>query len=189
MPNFKTHCFLSKLRTEKNYAELHKWIDIDKEKGSDHRQTNHYYSKELRDYIINKWDKKAAVEWLFHIAIDNLQTAFLISKDNDCYGESAYNYFKFGLFQNKFVLCDCDSIAENDLKEIFDYEKHVRDDFDFDLDDEDWPDENAPIEEHRNFVKKLFDNDRDIDVCENCKNMIDKLLDNYCSKCGKKIPK
>jgi hypothetical protein len=39
--------------------------------------------------------EKAVVEWLFHIALDNLDTAFKMSQK--IYGDRTYNIMKFGL--------------------------------------------------------------------------------------------
>ena len=77
MPNFKVHCEISKRRTNGNdYAELHKWMDEATEYlGHNHRLERHFFTSEYKDYIAAKWGEKAVVEWLFHIAIDNMETA------------------------------------------------------------------------------------------------------------------
>ena len=40
--------------------------------------------------------EKAVVEWLFHIAIDNLATAFKMSSQSFSYGPKTYNLMEFG---------------------------------------------------------------------------------------------
>lgn len=77
MPELKVHCEISKERTKgEAYQELHKWMDeASKYIGHDHRLERHFYTQEYKDYITKRWGAKAVVEWLFHIAIDNLETA------------------------------------------------------------------------------------------------------------------
>ncbi len=43
--------------------------------------------------------EKAVVEWLFHIAIDNLATAFKMSSKSFSYGSKTYNLMEFGFGQ------------------------------------------------------------------------------------------
>lgn len=76
MPNLKVHCDISKRRTGKTYEELHKWMDQASESlKHNHRLERHFFISEYKDFIEEKWGAKAVVEWLFHIAIDNLETA------------------------------------------------------------------------------------------------------------------
>lgn len=77
MPNQKIHCEISRIRTKgDSYQELHEWMDeASKYIGHDHRLERHFYTEEYKDYITRRWGAKAVVEWLFHIAIDNLETA------------------------------------------------------------------------------------------------------------------
>jgi len=76
MPNFKEHCKISKERTGGTFEELHKWMDEGQEYlKHDHRLERHFYTEEYRKFIEEKWGDKAVVEWLFHIAIDNMETA------------------------------------------------------------------------------------------------------------------
>ncbi|MCK4647687.1 hypothetical protein KAT24_02045 [Candidatus Pacearchaeota archaeon] len=77
MPNQEVHCEISRIRTKGNsYQELHAWMDeASKYIGSNHRLERHFYTEEYKDYITERWGAKAVVEWLFHIAIDNLETA------------------------------------------------------------------------------------------------------------------
>ena len=77
MPSGKHHQAISKERTGKTFAKLHNWIDDNKDdKSVNHRSKNHYYTKELRQYVYNTFGGNEAVsEWLFHIALDNLDTS------------------------------------------------------------------------------------------------------------------
>ncbi len=67
------HRILSKQRTGKDYAELHTWIEGDS-KGVGHRAERHHYSTKLRKEIFEKYGAEGVGEWLFHIALDNLNT-------------------------------------------------------------------------------------------------------------------
>ena len=59
-----------------NGVLLHKWIDEPREYLQyNHRIERHSYHENYRDFIKGKWGDKAVVEWLFHIALDNLETA------------------------------------------------------------------------------------------------------------------
>lgn len=76
MPNLEIHCIISRLRTGQEYKELHQWMDEGtKFLKHNHRLERHFYTEEYKDFITEKWGKKAVVEWLFHIALDNLETA------------------------------------------------------------------------------------------------------------------
>ena len=76
MPNIKTHTAISKKRTGKGYDELHQWIDEgSKVLGKCHRIERHAQSSDYEKYIEKKYGKKGVIEWLFHIALDNLETA------------------------------------------------------------------------------------------------------------------
>ncbi|MBW2995316.1 hypothetical protein KY312_03110, partial [Candidatus Woesearchaeota archaeon] len=100
--------------------ELHKWIDEpSKYKGINHRSERHYFNLKDKNYIKKKWGDKAVVEWLFHIAVDNLETAF--KSANKAYrGKNAYNFFKFGLIPNsKFIYLDFERLDEDKLKDKF----------------------------------------------------------------------
>jgi hypothetical protein len=92
MPSVKTHCAISQKRTGNDFAELHKWIDEPtKDLGSDHRIERHYYNDDDKNTIKRRWGEKAVIEWLFHIALDNLYTAFKMSKQSFSYGDKTYN--------------------------------------------------------------------------------------------------
>jgi hypothetical protein len=43
--------------------------------------------------------EKAVIEWLFHIVIDNLATAFGMSGKSFSYGPKTYNRMEFGFGQ------------------------------------------------------------------------------------------
>ena len=61
------------------------------------------------EYIKSYWDKqkglgwgdKAVIEWLFHIAIDNISTAYKLSIP--CYGENTYNVINIEIKKSGFV--------------------------------------------------------------------------------------
>ena len=85
MPGLNLHCAISKLRTGFGFEELHKWIDeANVVLEPDHRIERHSYNKEDEAYIREWWDRekgegwgeKAVEEWLFHIALDNMLTAY-----------------------------------------------------------------------------------------------------------------
>ena len=77
MPSVDIHCRISKRRTKgEEFRELHKWMDEGtKYLKHNHRLERHFFTQEYKDYIEEKWGARAVVEWLFHIAIDNLETA------------------------------------------------------------------------------------------------------------------
>lgn len=127
MPSLRVHCRISKDRTGFNFKELHEWIDESaKEKGINHRMERHAYTKVEERLIKNYWNRKkqglgekAVVEWLFHIAIDNLDTAFKRAKK--AYNEGKiYNYFRFCFRPNsKFILFDSKILNEEDVEKEF----------------------------------------------------------------------
>lgn len=128
MPSCKVHCRISKERTGFDFKNLHQWIDEPaKDLGLNHRTERHSYnlkdSKKIRDFWDKEkgegWGDKAEVEWLFHIAIDNLDTAFKQAKKTYRKG-NAYNFFKFGLIpDSKFIFFDFDNLNEEELAEEF----------------------------------------------------------------------
>ena len=93
MPNVDTHCKISKERTQGNeFRELHEWMDEpQKYFGINHRLERHSLTDVYKDYVEKTFGgKKAVIEWLFHIAIDSLETAnkFAVIEYGDrCYGE------------------------------------------------------------------------------------------------------
>jgi|SRR3989344_1467355 len=120
MPSLKFHCAISRERTGNTYRELHEWIDApQREMGVNHRTERHSFNLKEKNYIENRWGEKAVVEWLFHIAIDNLETAF--KSANKAYrGNNAYNFFKFGLSNDsKFIHFDFDRLDDDELEDEF----------------------------------------------------------------------
>ena len=133
MPSNRVHCALSKKRTGFNFEGLHKWIDKDeKGLGANHRIKRHAFNtkeaKTIENYWedrLNKagkgkgWGKKAVVEWLFHIAIDNLETAFKVA--GKAYrGSNAYNFFRFGLSADaRYIHFDFGRMSNEELKKGF----------------------------------------------------------------------
>jgi len=76
MPNKETHCKISKKRTNDEFRKLHEWMDeATKYLKHNHRLERHFFTQEYKEFIEKEWGKKAVVEWLFHIALDNLETA------------------------------------------------------------------------------------------------------------------
>jgi hypothetical protein len=75
MLSITEHCAISKKRTGKDYKELHEWIYQPKDYlGVNHRIERHADSESYRTFITKEFGDRAVIEWLFHIAIDNLQT-------------------------------------------------------------------------------------------------------------------
>ena len=107
MPNLKIHCEISEKRTkEKPYKELHEWMDeASKYIGCDHRLERHFYTEEYKNYITKRWGAKAVVEWLFHIAIDNLETAnkFAIEEYNQAFDEIDIQFEGKEISRCKFI--------------------------------------------------------------------------------------
>ena len=93
MPDVETHCKISKARTQggKDFRELHEWIDEpQKHFGVDHRLERHSLNSVYKKFVEENFGgKRAVIEWLFHIAIDNLETAnkFAVDEYVDNYGE------------------------------------------------------------------------------------------------------
>jgi len=78
MPDVKTHCNISLKRTngKDDFKKLHEWMDEGtKYLKYDHRLERHFFTSEYKNFIEEEWGPKAVIEWLFHIAIDNLETA------------------------------------------------------------------------------------------------------------------
>jgi hypothetical protein len=141
MPNFKTHCAISKKRTGHDFADLHRWIDEPKKKlGFNHRQERHHFNEKDMKLIKDFWNKrkkglgeKAMVEWLFHIAIDNLDTAFRLSSKDFSYGDKAYNFMQFGIQKSGYIHCDFEYMNDKELYEMMNYDEECE----FEYDDED----------------------------------------------------
>ena len=126
MPDLDTHCRLSRYRMHYNFERLHEWIDGKQDAmGLNHRLSRHAYNKEDEQFIKAYWDKekgdgwgeKAVIEWLFHLAIDNLDTAFKKAKSR--YKEKAFNFFAFGIGENGYIYDSFDRKTDKDLEELF----------------------------------------------------------------------
>jgi hypothetical protein len=123
-------CAISKKRTGNDFAELHRWIDEPKRKyGYNHRIIRHSYTEDDKNTIRKYWDEKGKglgektiVEWLFHIAIDNLDTAFKMSSQSFSYGNKAYNFMQFGLNRSGYIHCDFDRVDDKELHVMFEDE-------------------------------------------------------------------
>jgi len=118
MPKNSVHCAISKKRTDNTYQELHRWIDDNKEdRGVNHRSKNHYYSEELRQFIYDKFGGNEAVsEWLFHIALDNLDT----SVNNDWnHADVDRNFFKLGFEPDGFIHYEDAELEDDEMEEEF----------------------------------------------------------------------
>jgi hypothetical protein len=135
MPRFRTHCAISKKRTGNDFAELHRWIDEPtKRLGYEHRIERHFLNEDDKDTIKRYWDakeeglgEKAVIEWLFHIALDNLATAFRMSIKSFSYGHKTYNLMQFGLSKSGYIHCDFERVDEGDLDFIFEDESEEDD--------------------------------------------------------------
>jgi len=128
MPRFKTHCAISKKRTGNDFAELHRWIDEPRRRlGCDHRIERHHYNENDKNTIKGCWGEKAVIEWLFHIALDNLDTAFKMSNQSFSYGHKTYNLMQFGLSKSGYIHCDFQRVDESELHFIFEDESEEDD--------------------------------------------------------------
>lgn len=124
MPNNRIHCAISKKRTGIDFQELHHWMDEPTERlGYNHRKVRHYYNTKDEKAIREFWDQKgglgekAVVEWLFHIALDNIETAF--KKSQRVYGPDTYNFLKLGLCKSDYIYCDFERMPEEEFKDKF----------------------------------------------------------------------
>lgn len=118
MPSNQVHCAISKKRTGKTYKELHQWIDNNTDdKSVSHRSKNHFYSNELREEVFRRFGGAEAVsEWLFHIALDNLDT----SVTNDWnYLKVNNNFHKFGFEPDGFIHYEEDELDDEEMEDEF----------------------------------------------------------------------
>ncbi len=127
MPNLAAHCAISRQRTGFDFESLHQWIDHppeDRFLGPDHRIVRHSYDSRDMEYIRNHWERekgpgwgeKAVVEWLFHIAIDNLSTAYKFSRG--CYGGNTYNLIHVGIEESGFVHVGHERVLDSQLRNM-----------------------------------------------------------------------
>lgn len=87
MPSIDIHCKISKKRTENDFRDLHEWIDEPRKYlGPNHRIERHSFHEGYRNFIKSKWGDKGVVEWLFHIALDNMETANKFA--TECYNSA-----------------------------------------------------------------------------------------------------
>jgi len=129
MPSFRTHCAISMKRTGNDFAELHRWIDEPtRELGPDHRIERHHFNEDDKNTIKGHWGEKAFIEWLFHIALDNLYTAFKMSRQSFSYGDKTYNIMEFGLSKSGYIHCDFDRVEEYEFRFIFE-DEYEEDDY------------------------------------------------------------
>lgn len=119
MPPLKTHCAISMKRTGNDFAELHRWIDEPASRlGYEHRVKRHYLNEADKVTIKGHLDarkkglgEKAVIKWLFHIALDNLATAFKMSSKSFSYGPKTYNLMEFGLSKSGFIHCSFERVV------------------------------------------------------------------------------
>ncbi len=118
MPNWKTHFAMSKIRTGKSFENLHKWIDENKEdRGINHRSEKHYYTNDLKNYVsITFGGAEAVSEWLFHIALDNLDTS--VSNDWN-FANKDRNFYKFGFCNDGYIFYSEDELNDDELDDEF----------------------------------------------------------------------
>lgn len=121
MPIGKKHCAISEKRTGYAFGKLHEWIDKGaKYIGVDHREERHYYNlkdqKTIKDFWDQEkgkgWGEKAIVEWLFHIALDNLETAYKLSRQEFSYGRNTYNSIEIVFKRNGYIDCNFKRLAD-----------------------------------------------------------------------------
>ena len=132
MPSLKVHCAMSMKRTGQSFRDLHEWIDSpSKEMGYNHRVKRHAYNLDDEKYIKAQYPdpemaQKAVVEWLFHIALDNISTSFKMSKR--MYGNDAPNSFKFGMTDSNFIFLH--TSKESNIESQFNREERDEEDKD-----------------------------------------------------------
>jgi len=120
MPNHNVHCAISKKRTGKSYSELHEWIDdqsFTKLCGVNHRRYRHHYTIKDENYIRRRWGDGAVIEWLFHIALDNLETAH---KRAQKFGIEDKNYIKIAFDgESRYIYSEFRVITEGGMSQEF----------------------------------------------------------------------
>jgi len=87
-------------------------------KGVDHRNSKrHSYNEETKDYISKKFGGKIAVgEWLFHIALDYLDT--LTSHEWNFKGKDI-NHYRFGFEPWGFIHYIDGNLTDEEMEEEF----------------------------------------------------------------------
>lgn len=125
MPSLETHCAISKQRTNNEFRELHKWIDEPQQfMKHNHRLERHSFNDWDKHQIEEKWGEKGVVEWLFHIALDNLETAhkFAIKAYQPI---RPFDTIEVGFKDGEISFCDCKKDHPNSIS-IKRYEKDVQ---------------------------------------------------------------
>ena len=87
------------------------------ERSLSHTSKNHVYSEELKKYVAENFGGKEAIsEWLFHIALDHLDTSVL----NDWnYLDIDTNTYKFGFRRDNIVLYSEEELDNKELEREF----------------------------------------------------------------------
>ena len=126
MPDVDTHCKISKERTlgKNDFKELHEWIDEpQKFLGVNHRIERHSFHEAYRDYISKNFGgEKAVIEWLFHIALDNLETAHKLSVEEY---SSPYDIIEVKFKDKEISSCDFIKTHPNSSS-VVKFEKEVK---------------------------------------------------------------
>jgi hypothetical protein len=111
------------MRTGIDFRELHEWIDSPRKGlGMEHRLFRHSLNTYDKKTIESYWEskdpglgKKAVIEWLFHIAIDNISTAYKMSEP--IYGERTFNSLALILHKNGFVEANFGRVPDKKIYE------------------------------------------------------------------------
>ena len=72
-----------------------------------------------------KWNERAVVEWLFHIAVDNLETAY--KESYYCYKDKTYNFYQFVLEDDGLRNVKFDVFTKEIINELFVPNEFVKD--------------------------------------------------------------
>jgi len=138
MPERVDHCYISKecSADHNTFQDLHRWIDLpSKESGKNHRSERHAYIEKDRAEIERIWHEKGVLEWLMHIAIDNLDSAIQYAENHGLRFDVELKY------NGRDVFDLLKKIRMNpDRGKILDEYIYGADDIDLDEDD-DWLDE------------------------------------------------
>jgi hypothetical protein len=119
MPSNRQHSAFSYHRTGKSYSDLHSWIDRDDTGlGCNHRKKKHCWTENYEDYVYENFGGDEAVsEWLLHIALDNLSTAWKLGRKTS---KKHHNFFMFGFEkESNYVFYDFESIGEKEMMRRF----------------------------------------------------------------------
>ena len=120
MPSQKVHCAISKKRTGKKFEDLHNWIDEHhKEMGVNHRTVRHSFNLKDKYYVKKEWGQEGVVEWLFHIALDNLETSFKEGRKTHDPDKNP-NFFRIATdLETRYIYFDCDRKYRKELIKVF----------------------------------------------------------------------